>query len=216
MDEKVVAQEYPGKKDFASSLRKYRDEHGMTQKQLAEYLHVSQQTIVRWESIRDSSMPAMLEVPAIAKSLNMTLDELITGIPTHAVSIHRATGLSPQAIKTLQGMRNSYFLHVVNALLSPDQYFEASFQMKEIVDIKKSLFSGEAVDDFRKTRNIIRGMQAEMTGEYSRILQRCTSSLAKKALEREGKRCLEEWEMRGYSPLTDDEIEAIFDENGGE
>ncbi len=137
MDENAVAQEHLGKKGFTSSFRKYRAEHSMTQKQLAEYLHVSQQTIVRWESIRDSSMPAMLEVPAIAKSLNMTLDELITGIPTHAVSIHRATRLSPQAIKTLQDMRNSDFLRVVYALLSPDQYFEASLQMKEIVDIKE-------------------------------------------------------------------------------
>ena len=128
MDEKTVVREYPGKKGFASSLKKYRTENSMTQRQLAEYLHVSLQTIVRWESIKDSSTPAMLEVPAIAQSLNMTIDELITGIPTHAVNIHRATGLSVRSIETLQTFRKSCFLRIVNAILLPDCYYESSIQ----------------------------------------------------------------------------------------
>jgi len=200
------------KKDFISSLKRYREEKGLTQTQLGEQLGVAKETIRRWESAKDKTLPTMHDVPAIAKSLGMTIDELITGIPTRAVNIHRATGLSPQAIETLQDMRKSYFLRVVNALLSPDQYYEASLQMKEIVEMKKSLFSGEAAEDFRRTQNIIRGIQAEMTGEYSRLLQRHTSTLAKKELENEGKSCLEEWKRRGYSPLSDDEIEAIFNE----
>ena len=212
MDEKTVVREYLGKKGFASSLKKYRTENSMTQRQLAEYLHVSLQTIVRWESIKDSSTPAMLEVPAIAQSLNMTIDELITGIPTHAVNIHRATGLSVRSIETLQTFRKSCFLRIVNAILSPDYYFESSFQMRELIDMKKSLFSGETADDFKRTQNIIRGIQAEIVGEYSRLLQKHTNHLAKKELESEGKKCLEEWEQRGYSPLTEDEVEAIFND----
>lgn len=200
------------KENFISVLKRYRHEKNITQAQLGERLGFALSTIRRWESSKDSSMPAMCDVPVIANKLNMTIDELITGTPTQAVNLCRATGLSASAIETLQQMKRSPYLRVIDRMLQSDWYFEASFQLRDLVNIKKALFSGELKQDYSRTRNTIRGAQSEMAGAYSSLIKDVTNQLAKKALEAEGKKSMENWQLRGYDPLTDDEQEAIFDE----
>lgn len=59
---------------FITALRKA---NGMTQKDLAEKLNVSDKTISRWE--RDEGAPDLSMIPVIAEIFNVTCDELLRG-----------------------------------------------------------------------------------------------------------------------------------------
>lgn len=62
-------------------IREYREKNGLTQKQLAEKLYVSDRTISRWE--RGNGLPDIDELPRIARLLGMNLNELV-GEPSAA------------------------------------------------------------------------------------------------------------------------------------
>ena len=59
---------------FLSTLRKAK---GMTQRELAELLNVSDKAVSRWE--RDESMPDILLLPVLADIFEVTCDELLRG-----------------------------------------------------------------------------------------------------------------------------------------
>ena len=59
---------------FLSVLRKAK---GMTQRELAELLNVSDKAVSRWE--RDESMPDILLLPVLADIFDVTCDELLKG-----------------------------------------------------------------------------------------------------------------------------------------
>ena len=59
---------------FIAALRKA---NGMTQKELAERLNVSDKTISRWE--RDDGSPDLSVIPVIAEVFGVTCDELLRG-----------------------------------------------------------------------------------------------------------------------------------------
>lgn len=58
--------------DFGLHLKKLRKDHGYTQKQLAKKLHVSEGTIIRWEtSFRYPTFESLMQLAVI---YNVTLD----------------------------------------------------------------------------------------------------------------------------------------------
>ena len=59
---------------FIAALRKA---NGMTQKDLAERLNVSDKTVSRWE--RDEGSPDLSVIPVIAEIFDITCDELLRG-----------------------------------------------------------------------------------------------------------------------------------------
>ena len=59
---------------FITALRKA---NGMTQKDLAEKLNVSDKTVSRWE--RDEGAPDLSMIPVIAEIFDVTCDELLRG-----------------------------------------------------------------------------------------------------------------------------------------
>ncbi len=59
---------------FIAVLRKA---NGMTQKELAERLNVSDKAVSRWE--RDESLPDLTLIPVIAELFGVTADELLRG-----------------------------------------------------------------------------------------------------------------------------------------
>lgn len=60
--------------DCIAALRKAR---GMTQKELAESLHISDKSVSRWE--RGETAPDLSLLPALAEHLDVSLDELLSG-----------------------------------------------------------------------------------------------------------------------------------------
>ncbi|MDE5670526.1 MAG: helix-turn-helix domain-containing protein [Eubacterium sp.] len=76
---------------FIASLRK---ETGITQKQLAERLNVSDKTISHWE--RGESSPDLSMVPLIADIFDITCDELIRGERNDKASVNEPIELSEE------------------------------------------------------------------------------------------------------------------------
>lgn len=68
------------KKTIGSFISVLRKANGMTQKELAEKLNVSDKTVSRWE--RDESAPDLTLIPVIAEIFAVTSDELLRGEKT--------------------------------------------------------------------------------------------------------------------------------------
>ena len=65
------------KKTIGGFIAALRKAHGMTQRELAERLNVSDKTVSRWE--RDDGAPDLSAIPAIAEIFGVTCDELLRG-----------------------------------------------------------------------------------------------------------------------------------------
>ena len=59
---------------FIAALRK---EQGLTQRQLAEELGISDKTVSKWE--RDEGCPEIMMLPLIAELYSVTVDEILRG-----------------------------------------------------------------------------------------------------------------------------------------
>lgn len=57
------------------NIKKAREKAGLTQKDVAEQLGVGQSTVAMWES--QVSLPRAGKLPALAKLLGCTIDELL-------------------------------------------------------------------------------------------------------------------------------------------
>ena len=62
-------------KTFGSFLAALRKAHGMTQKELAERLHISDKTVSRWE--REEGTPDLALIPVLAEIFGVSCDELL-------------------------------------------------------------------------------------------------------------------------------------------
>ena len=62
--------------EFGENIRMAREEMGITQQTLADKLYVTRQAVSRWEN--GSRYPDLLTAKALAKSLDTTLDDLLT------------------------------------------------------------------------------------------------------------------------------------------
>ena len=62
--------------EFGENIRKAREKMGITQQTLADKLYVTRQAVSRWEN--GSRYPDLLTAKALAKSLDTTLDDLLT------------------------------------------------------------------------------------------------------------------------------------------
>lgn len=90
---------------FISALRKA---NGMTQKELANRLNVSDKTVSRWE--RDDGAPDLSIIPAIAEIFGVTCDELLRGerrSPMECAEISDDTETSPKGEKQRQRLLKS-------------------------------------------------------------------------------------------------------------
>ena len=85
---------------FIATLRKA---NGMTQKELAERLNVSDKTVSRWE--RDDGTPDLSTIPVIAEIFDVTCDELLRGerkSPSERVEMPEENETSPKGDKQRQ------------------------------------------------------------------------------------------------------------------
>jgi len=81
-------------------IAKLRNEKSETQAELAKALHVKRETVNMWENgTRDLKT---LHTVALANHFGVTCDEILRGIKSENVDIHRKTGLDDMAIKKLK------------------------------------------------------------------------------------------------------------------
>ena len=72
--------------EMISSLRK---EKGMTQKELADRLHITDKAVSKWE--RNASWPDTQTIPRLAEILGVSIEELMNANPA-AISGHKGAG----------------------------------------------------------------------------------------------------------------------------
>lgn len=89
------------KKTMGGFIATLRKANGMTQKDLAERLNVSDKTVSRWE--RDEGYPDLSLIPVIAEIFGVTSDELLRG-EKKAPDAAPADGPSPRGEKQRQRM----------------------------------------------------------------------------------------------------------------
>ena len=63
---------------FADTLRRLRNERGLTQRELAETMYVTQSTVARWEN--GSRLPDAVMIPSIAKYLGVDSSMLMNAM----------------------------------------------------------------------------------------------------------------------------------------
>ncbi|MGM0125783.1 hypothetical protein IGI37_003184 [Enterococcus sp. AZ194] len=63
--------------NFSKQLKKYREQHGLSQEVLAEKIYVTRQTISKWEN--DRSYPDIHNLVALSVLFDISLDELVKG-----------------------------------------------------------------------------------------------------------------------------------------
>ena len=61
---------------LGDNIKRLREEHSLTQQQLADKLYVSRQTVCRWEN--GSRCPDLIMAKKLAAELGVSLDELIS------------------------------------------------------------------------------------------------------------------------------------------
>lgn len=86
------------KKTIGGFIAALRKANGMTQKDLAERLNVSDKTVSRWE--RDDGAPDLAAIPAIAEIFDVTCDELLRGERKSPTERTEATEATPPTSKT--------------------------------------------------------------------------------------------------------------------
>lgn len=65
------------RKSMGAFIAVLRKAQGMTQRQLAEKLNVSDKTVSRWE--RDEGSPDLSVIPVLAEIFSVSCDELLRG-----------------------------------------------------------------------------------------------------------------------------------------
>ena len=111
---------------FITALRKA---NGMTQKDLAEKLNVSDKTISRWE--RDEGAPDLSMIPVIAEIFNVTCDELLRG--------ERKSPAEREAARPAAG-ESSDETEAYNTAVKEDLSAKSEKQVKRLLKVTTSQF----------------------------------------------------------------------------
>ena len=95
---------------LGDNIKKLREEHLLTQQQLADKLYVSRQTVCRWEN--GSRCPDLIMAKRLAVELDISLDELISDedlkeftkndFPFHSDVVKRRKELEKKQKQTLE------------------------------------------------------------------------------------------------------------------
>ena len=104
-------------KTMGSFLATLRKAAGMTQRELAEQLHVSDKAVSRWE--RDECAPDLALIPVIAEIFSVTCDELLRGGRDRGDQTGDPAKADKQRQWILRKTRSKFISHTLLALLGP-------------------------------------------------------------------------------------------------
>lgn len=94
------------KKTIGSFIATLRKANGLTQKQLAEMLMVTDKTVSRWE--RDETLPDLTLIPVIAEIFGVTSDELLRGERKVSNTASADSRSEKQLRRILSGTKKAY------------------------------------------------------------------------------------------------------------
>lgn len=134
---------------FLSALRKA---NGMTQKELAERLNVSDKAVSRWE--RNESCPDITLIPVIADIFGVTSDELLRGERNSTGNPVKETERTEKEIAHFtQSVRFSFLIKTIAAIAVAS----AAFMVGAVITSNHGpyFFTNEARDAWERKMNIM-------------------------------------------------------------
>lgn len=103
------------KRTIGSFIAVLRKANGLTQKQLAEKLCVSDKAVSRWE--RDECAPDLTLIPVIADIFSVTTDELLRGQRKNACADEPAGGENKSLLQTMRILKSTKTKYQTNSIL---------------------------------------------------------------------------------------------------
>ncbi len=97
---------------MGEQLQRHRKEHGMSQENLAKHLHISRQSISKWEN--GTSLPSFANVVAISELFEVSLDELIKGDSQLMDRLEHSTKLNKAYIIVVTSVTLSVIAYAVS------------------------------------------------------------------------------------------------------
>ena len=90
------------KQSMGQIITKLRKERGMTQKELAERMHVTDKAVSKWE--RDLSCPDVGSLPQLAQELGVSVEELLNSQPSSPPRVESVVDTVLKAIPLAMGV----------------------------------------------------------------------------------------------------------------
>ena len=158
---------------FHSTIRRIRTERGLTQKEFADLLGVSRQSIDRWET-PDAPRPQISQLPFIAERLDITVQELLTGERPEQVDACNSTGLSSSTIDALKE-RDEYLdffiKETIERMLQPEFYAEYVFDLISWIRVSRDSEEKYSEDYSGDNSRLIQaGLRQSLIERYARLI----------------------------------------------
>ena len=114
--------------EIGTRIKMLREKKKMTQKQLADELHVSRETINLWENgLRDIKTEYTI---ALAECFHVSCDYILRGYMTEYVDLGKELGLSQSAFDSIKFVKSESpdGIIAMNAILENGDYMESCFR----------------------------------------------------------------------------------------
>lgn len=150
---------------FGASIKEFRTRAGLSQAKLAEIVHVSRNTVVKWEN--DGYKPDHDTAVKLCEVLDMTLDELY-GVATNRISqseieiLREYRRISPVGQRVIKKMVTNM---LDEELKAKDEMLKAAFEMFETPYTKAAAGSGTPYSDEELTYCFMRKSDRSCTAD---------------------------------------------------
>jgi len=165
------------KEDVANNIMRTLKTKNITQKQLAYNIGIAESSISR--ALRAEREFNVYEIKCIAEFLNITIEEIITGIAPENKKEHIRTTLNNSAINWLKSLEpeKEYLLEIVNLILGNKEIAETIFEavcLYAVSDIAHTYFKKEGTVNERQARFIADDellLRYAIVGSFEEILK---------------------------------------------
>lgn len=138
---------------LGTKIKHYRNANRLTQKQVADALSITKNSITAWE--KDRAAPSVLNLRSLVKVLNITIADLFEDEKTKAdvtktnVASHFIASKSPPFTNNvripIRGYAQGNYIDVGNAVKKPIGYLDLSSAFANIVDLYAVYVTGNSM-----------------------------------------------------------------------
>lgn len=144
---------------FLTALRKA---NGMTQKELAERLNVSDKAVSRWE--RDESYPDITQIPVIADIFGITSDELLRGERSDAGNPVKALERTEREIAHFsESVRSDHLIRTIAAITVAAVALIVRLVIYDKANTETYFMTKEATDAWYRKMDILDGIVSALS-----------------------------------------------------
>lgn len=113
---------------FAATLRELMEQHGTTQREIAEFVGIRPQTLAQYTT--GETQPNGDKLLKIAEYYNVTVDYLLTGTVIENIPVYEMLGLSENTVSNIKLVKDGYFeetpgmINLLDRLLADKDFYK--------------------------------------------------------------------------------------------